>query len=214
MMAPGADRDGMRERLLFATLPHISFDGWTARAMAAGADDAGIEPAAASLCFPGGPAELIEFFSLWADGRMAAAMKSAGMASSPLHERIARAVHCRIEILSPWREAARRAVGYFALPAHAPMGIRYLYRTIDSIWYAADDRSADFSFYTKRAMLSGIYTATLLYWFEDGSDGYADSWGFLDRRIAEIGRVHRFRARAERMANSVPNPFRVLRPRV
>ena len=37
-------------------------------------------------------------------------------------------------------------------------------RTVDAIWHAAGDRSADFSWYTKRAILAAVYTATVLYW--------------------------------------------------
>lgn len=36
---------------------------------------------------------------------------------------------------------------------------------VDDIWYWAGDRSTDFNWYTKRALLAGIYTSTgLLIW--------------------------------------------------
>ncbi len=44
-------------------------------------------------------------------------------------------------------------------------------RTVDAIWHAAGDRSADWSWYSKRAILAGVYGATLLFWLRDDSDG-------------------------------------------
>ena len=42
--------DALRRRLLDATLPHVLFDGWSERALGAGARDAAVEwPAARSF---------------------------------------------------------------------------------------------------------------------------------------------------------------------
>ena len=49
------------------------------------------------------------------------------------------------------------------LPHHAPLAAWLLYETVDAIWYAAGDIATDFSFYTKRLMLSGLYSAAVLY---------------------------------------------------
>ena len=43
------------------------------------------------------------------------------------------------------------------------------------IWYAADDTATDFSFYTKRATLAGIFGAALLYWLDDHSVDFAET---------------------------------------
>jgi ubiquinone biosynthesis protein COQ9 len=74
-------------------------------------------------------------------------------------------------------------------------------RTVDAICHAAGDRAADFSWYTKRAILAAVYGATLLYWLQDGrtdagGEDDAATLGFLDRRLAGIGRVGKLRGRA------------------
>ena len=75
-----------------------------------------------------------------------------------------------------------------------------LARTIDTVWHAAGDTSADFSWYTKRAILAPIYSLALLYWLRD--DGFDDEEnpGFPrpppGRRRA---RITRLRKRVERM---------------
>ena len=47
------DIDKTRAKLLAAALAHVPFDGWTGRALRAGAADAGLEPASALNAFPG-----------------------------------------------------------------------------------------------------------------------------------------------------------------
>ena len=81
-----------------------------------------------------------------------------------LKDRIAAAVRARIEILNLHKEAARRAASFLALPHNAPLGAKLMMRTVDAMWRAAGDRSSDFSWYTKRAILAGVYGATFAYW--------------------------------------------------
>jgi ubiquinone biosynthesis protein COQ9 len=70
-------------------------------------------------------------------------------------------------------------------------------RTVDAIWHAAGDRSADFSWYTKRAILAGVYGATVLYWLRGSGEDDAATLGFLDRRLAGVARIGAARRRAE-----------------
>jgi ubiquinone biosynthesis protein COQ9 len=178
--------DSLRDRLIQATLPHVVFDGWSARALHAGAADAGIDPATAQNTFPGGAAEAIEFFSREIDRRMLERLSAQDVAAMKVRERITLAVRTRLELLTPHREAVRRGVAFLALPRHAPLGLKCLYRTVDAIWYAAGDTATDYNFYSKRLLLAGVYSATLLYWLNDSSDDFAATWAFLDRRIAEV----------------------------
>ena len=77
---------------------------------------------------------------------------------------------------------------------------------------AAGDSATDFSFYTKRATLAGIYGATLLYWLEDRSPGFAETRVFLDRRLVDAARIGAARRRIDAAIDRLPNPFRLLRP--
>src|SRR5205085_12427037 len=117
-----------------------------------------------------------------------------------------------VETVQPWREAVRRALVVLALPHNAPPALRLLYETVDAIWYAAGDNATDFSFYTKRAILAAVYGATLLYWLEDRSPEFSDTRAFLDRRLADLGSLTRLRDDAARLAERLPDPFRLFRP--
>jgi len=140
----------IRDRLLQAILPHVAFDGWSERALRAGAADAGIDPATAQNAFPGGTAEVVEFFSREIDRQMLARLGTRDLAAMKVRDRITLAVRMRLELLAPHREAVRRGVAFLALPRHTALGLKCLYRTVDAIWYAAGDTATDYNFYSKR----------------------------------------------------------------
>jgi ubiquinone biosynthesis protein COQ9 len=64
---------------------------------------------------------------------------------------------------------------------------------VDSIWFAAGDTAADFSWYTKRAILAGVYSSTLLFWLRDISENHTATLDFLDRRLAGVAKLGKFR---------------------
>jgi ubiquinone biosynthesis protein COQ9 len=180
-----------RDRLIEATLIHVVFDGWTEAALVAGARDLGLGREEARLAFPDGLGEAVLHFSDYADRLMQQELAERDLAALKIRERIALAVRCRLEVTAPWREAVRRTLSFFTLPIHAPLGAQATYRTVNAIWYAAGDKSTDFNFYTKRALLTGVYGATALYWLQDESEGRAETWAFLDRRIDDVMAIPR-----------------------
>ena len=206
---PAADRAADRERLMLAALPHVAFDGWTRIALAHGASDAGLDETDSGRLFPGGPAELIRAFADWADQRMVERMAASDVEALRTRDRIRLAVRVRIEAVAPYREAVRRGLAHFTFPANAASGLKTLYRTVDAMWYAAGDRAADFGFYTKRGLLAGVFSTTLVYWLDDASEGNEATWSFLDRRIDDVMRIQRLRGRLERVAGGLPDPFRL-----
>ena len=205
------DIAAQRQELLLAALPHVVFDGWTAGAIRSAADDLGWSPAQAMNAFPGGATELIEAFSDWADRGMLAAFEAAEQSDLRLSDKVAAAVRARLELLEPHKEAVRRGVAFFALPANGPLGLKCLYRTVDAVWYAVGDRSTDYNFYTKRLLLAGVVSSTLLCWLNDRSEGHAETWAFLDRRISQVVRVGG--RLGKRMKGLLDLPERLLRRR-
>jgi ubiquinone biosynthesis protein COQ9 len=210
MKSPLAEHD--RDRLIEAILPDVAFDGWSHGALRSAARRLDMPAEEALALFPRGAPDIVAAFSAWADRRMldrfeATASETAGTAS-----RVKRALGLRFEVVEPWREAVRRALSVLALPPHAVLGMRLIYDTVDGIWYAAGDASTDFSFYTKRATLAGIYAATLMYWLEDRSEDFAYTRAFIDRRLADVALVGKLRGRVEGELQRLPNPFRLFRP--
>ena len=89
----------------------------------------------------------------------------------------------------------RRAIAARLLPANAIAGCTSIWRTVDLMWSVAGDKADDYNYYTKRSLLAAVWTSTFLFWLEDRSDQFAESWAFLDRRIGDVMQIGALRAR-------------------
>lgn len=207
----GDDFTILRDRVLLATLPHVAFDGWTRKALRAGVADAGLGPDMALRAFPDGIPELVDHFADWADRRMLAELERMDAGSMRIRDRIAAGVRARLEVLAAHREAVRRVLAFLALPPNAPLAARLLWRTVDAMWYAAGDNATDFNYYTKRGLLAAVYTSTTLCWLADSSEDFAATWAFLDRRIADVMKVPKVKARLKEAFGRLPRPPRLSR---
>ncbi|ABS63683.1 rpsU-divergently transcribed protein [Parvibaculum lavamentivorans DS-1] len=213
---PGAGKakadhlEAARARILAAALPNVAFDGWTPRLLKEAAEAAGISHGEMRLAFPDGVVDLVDYFLADGDRRMAEMLAKEDIAALKIRERITLAVRTRMEVDILYREAMRRAVTLLALPVSGTHGPRSLYRTVDAIWRAVGDTSTDFNFYTKRATLAGVFSSVTLYWFADDSEGFANTWAFLDRRIDDVMRFEKAKATVKGVAAKLPDPFALL----
>jgi ubiquinone biosynthesis protein COQ9 len=192
MSQPGS-REEQRDRLLEAALVHVPFDGWSRRSLFAGAADLGLEPGLARRLFPRAGDDLLVQVERWADRRMLAQVGP--LDGLRVRDRIAKLVRTRLEVLGPHREAMRRATAARVLPSNGFAACGSLWRMVDLMWCAAGDDARDASYYTKRSLLAAVWTSTFLFWLDDRSEGFQDTWAFLDRRIDNVMQIGRLRAR-------------------
>jgi len=185
----------LKSRLLETAKPHVPFDGWSEATLRLAAEETGITPALVAAVLPRGAVDLALAWHEAGDAAMVAALDAADLGAMRFRDRVAFAVRARLEAVED-RELVRRGMTLFALPQNAGDGARALWSTADRIWTALGDTSQDINWYTKRATLSGVYGATLLYWLGDDSEGQAATWEFLDRRIGDVMRIEQLKARA------------------
>ena len=203
----------IKTRLLEAAKAHVPFDGWSEGTLRLAAQDAGIDRAMIEAVCPRGAVDLALAAHDAVDAEMVAALAAADLGAMRFRERVAYAVRLRLELVED-RELVRRGTALFALPQHAAEGSRAIWRTADRIWTALGDTSDDVNWYTKRATLSGVYGATVLYWLNDESQGQARTWEFLDRRIENVMQIEKIKARAREsrvLSALMAGPARVLR---
>ena len=172
-------------KLMLAALPNVAFDGWSNSTFVAACREADISERKARLFCPRGALDLAIAFHKWGDDQFEIAFEKKKISELRIREKIKKAVELRIKIASD-KEAVRRGVVLFALPIHAFEGSRLIWDTSDLIWELIGDNSEDYNWYSKRAILSGVYASTVLYWLGDNSEGSEETWHFLDRRIEDV----------------------------
>jgi ubiquinone biosynthesis protein COQ9 len=173
----------------------VPFDGWSETTLRLAAEDAGIAPGLVAAICPRGAVDLALAYHAAGDAAMLKRLVETDLSSLRFRDRVAFAVRARLEAVED-RELVRRGMTLFSLPPYAADGARALWQTADHIWTALGDTSEDVNWYTKRATLSGVYGATVLYWLGDDSDGQSRTWEFLDRRIEGVMHIEKLKAQA------------------
>lgn len=183
----------LTSRLVDAALLHVAFDGWSEETFKAACADAEIDIAKARLLFPRGAVELAIAFHKAGDAAMVERLNATDLSSHKFRDRIALAVRYRLEACSD-KEAVRRGSTLFSLPQYAGDGAKLIWGTCDLIWSTLGDTSEDVNWYSKRATLSAVYGATVLYWLGDESYDTQPTWDFLDRRIENVMQFEKFKS--------------------
>ncbi|WP_259780700.1 COQ9 family protein [Aestuariispira ectoiniformans] len=179
----------LRDRLTKETLAHVPFDGWGKQALLMGADDIGVAHDEALRVFPDLPKDMISWHSMMADRAMVAEMQKLDLATMRVTEKVRRAIILRLTQNADDREAIKKGLAFLAMPGNSILASRLLYRTVDDIWFVAGDTATDWNFYSKRALLAGVYSSTVLFWLADHSEGFKDTFAFMDRRLADVMKI-------------------------
>ena len=194
----------IQDQLIEAVFSHIPFDGWSETSLKMAAADCGLSEAELAALFPAGIADAIAAYGAYADKMMVTEFEERhddDSAPMPVHIKIRTLILIRLEQAAPHKEVVRRTLAVLARPQHAKLAAKMLYDTVDAMWRAAGDTSTDYNFYTKRASLSAVYSATLLAFLSDNSTDMAKTEAFLDRRLADIARISKLTKPARGMAH-------------
>ncbi|MEO1493771.1 MAG: COQ9 family protein [Pseudomonadota bacterium] len=183
-----------RTALIEAALPHVAFDGWSRISLTQAIADSDVDAGLARLAFPRGGVDMAIAFHRLMDQRLTEDLKAEDLGAMRIRDRVTHCVRRRIELVGPHREPVRRGAALFALPIYTPEGARLMWETADLIWTQCGDTATDYNWYTKRAILSSVYSATVLYWLGDQDPNYTSTWNFLDRRIENVMQFEKTKA--------------------
>jgi len=221
-----------KDRVIRALLPNVMFDGWSIASLrmacqAVGAKDheidvlfpdsmtecqaIGEEDYAIDVLFPGGVTDAVLHFIDLGDRQMTYDVTHKGFGTEKVREKIMEAVKIRLQPWAQDKDAIRLALAHLAMPQNSVLGTKTLFKTVDEIWYLCGDRSTDFNFYSKRALLAGVCSTTLLYWLNDHSENHEESWKFLEKRIEDVMRFGKLTGDIKKIGGMLPDPFPVLR---
>jgi len=199
--AAGKKTPDMQTRILEAALPDVAFDGWSDDLLDRAAARLGMSRSAVDDAFPDGCTGLIRHFAKWADDKTIEQLKPARLATLRVRDKIALGIETRLEVLTPYKAAVGAALAYMARPPRARHMAKMVWQTADALWIAAGDTATDYNRYTKRLLLSGVLTSTMLYWLNDNSDDAEKTRAFLHQRIDNVlkigGVMAKFKKRRE-----------------
>ncbi len=179
--------------ILDAAVAHVPFEGWSEAALKAAIADSGVSEGLARALYPRGGVDLAIAYHQRGDQAMRDRLATTPQTGLRYRDKVAQAVRFRVEAVTD-KEAVRRGSTLFSLPQHATDGAKLIWGTADAMWMALGDTSRDLNWYTKRATLSAVYGATVLFWLGDDSPGQQSTWDFLDRRIDDVMQIEKAKA--------------------
>lgn len=198
------------DRILDAALPLAAFDGWPDAVFVQAVSDAGLTPESAQLAAPRGVLDLLAHWSARMDAAMVARLEVADLPTMKIRDRVTLGVQARLEAIGRHEEAARRARARLMLHDAGTLGAELVWQTSDLIWRSLNDPSTDFNWYSKRAILSGVYVSSLSAWLNDENPDKAKAKAFLDRRIQNVMEFEKAKAGWRKMTADLPDPAQIL----
>lgn len=201
-----------QEAILTEFLTLAPFQGWGEDTLATAAQYACGDAVWAGVAFPEGVAELTDFFQGFLAKQLETIrnQKDTEFLALRTTARIRWLLVARMNLLAPHKEAIRALMAYYSRPLHSVQGAKHLAQAASQMWYLAGDKALDISFYTKRGILSGVYSATLLYWLGQADENPQELQAFIDRRLRNVMQFHQFRHGVE---EKLRKPLQWLRTR-
>ena len=192
-----------RDALVDAALPNAAFDGWSETTLTRAAEEAGLSEGEVQLYCPGGMLDVIETWTRRCDAKARAEIEA--NPANRIRDKVSQAVLIRLAQYEGHEEAAARARARLLLPDGLDRGARLVWATSHMIWSAIGDTSTDANFYSKRAILSGVYASTFAIWLEDDSEDRTKTAEFLDRRIDNVMQFEKVKGQVNKLAKNLPD---------
>ncbi len=156
------------------------------------------------VLFPSVPNDCLTYAHQYADSVMINAISDdiKGVRAILFHGLMA-----RYEFMKPYRLAIQKSALHFSLPHQIPLGIRLVADSADALWQRAGDNSVDFNYYTKRALLMGVISATLPVYCNDKTENLHETADFLRHRLDNVVAIGKNIHQASQKF-SLPRPFK------
>ena len=154
------------------------------------------------LLFPEGIIDLIKFALEQLNSELEDYCTKIDLIRLPTHKRIKKVLLSKIYLMNRDKLFYKTIFlnllipkRYFSLP-------KQLYNSVDQIWFIAGDSSVDFNFYTKRLILSGIYSRIMLFFFNnDDQDGLER---ILDEDLKRVSKIPEMKSKLKIFKEYIP----------
>ncbi|KAK7745952.1 Ubiquinone biosynthesis protein coq9, mitochondrial [Cytospora paraplurivora] len=187
--SPPSPFSPIERTILTAAYAHVPEHGFSQKALALGARDAGYLDISTNV-LPDGVYSLVQWHLV--SQREALAARAEVLFGGDEGQRLG--VGRKVELLTwerllgntPVIGQLQEALAIMAQPSYVPGSLKELAKLSDEIWFLVGDTSVDPSWYTKRASLSATYASAELFMTSDRSDGFVETRKFLHRRLEEV----------------------------
>ncbi len=182
--------DDQKVEILNKLLEEAPFSGWSTNTLKEVVNRIG-KTDALEILFPNGIKDLIDLYYDIADKKLIYDSDKENLNEKSIRERINFLINARINFFSENKEVVRQIIGSDILSGSYSSSLKRISHSVDIMWRIAGDKSVDYNYYTKRILLTGIYTSSILFWLD--TDNRNEVSKFIDRRIANVMSIEKIK---------------------
>ena len=164
------------------------------------------------LLFPQGNIDLIKFALEQLNNDLEVYCRQIDLIRLPIHKRIRKVLLSKISLMNKDKSFYRSIFLNLLIPKKNFSLSSQLYNSVDQLWFIAGDSSTDFNFYTKRLILSGIYSRVMLFFFNNNNQEELEK--ILDESLKRVSKIPEIKSKLKifkdflpKIANFVKNSY-------
>lgn len=164
------------------------------------------------LLFPQGNIDLIKFALEQLNNDLEVYCRQIDLIRLPIHKRIRKVLLSKISLMNKDKPFYRTIFLNLLIPKKNFSLPSQLYNSVDQLWFIAGDSSTDFNFYTKRLILSGIYSRVMLFFFNNNNQEELEN--ILDESLKRVSKIPEIKSKLKifkeylpKIANFVKNSY-------
>lgn len=154
------------------------------------------------LLFPEGNIDFIKFTLEQLNHDLEEYCKKIDLIRLPVHKRIKKILLSKISLMNKNKLFYRSIFLNLLIPKKNFSLSNQLYNSVDQIWFIAGDSSTDFNFYTKRLILSGIYSRVILFFFNNKDQEELEN--ILDESLKRVSKIPEIKSKLKIFRDYLP----------
>jgi len=127
----------------------------------------------------------------------------------PVQKRIKKIIITKVNLMKKHKDFYRKTFYFLLIPINYKLLTAYLYKSVDLMWYISGDNSTDFNFYTKRMILSGVYSSVILHFISN--DNLFETEKKLDGNLLKVSKISVIKEKIQLYKKSLPSFLRHLK---
>ena len=177
-----------KQKILEIFLNNSLLNSWNNESLKEAVLEAGFSEGDSNIIFEKGIYSFIDFFIDEGNKKLEERVVNIDLNSLKIRDKIKELVKTRL-LIEENNKRALRNLTTISKGQKIPNLLKNSYRIADKMWEVSGDRATDFNFYTKRLILSKVFSKTLLYFIQDNSADNQKTWDFLDKEIEKVMKI-------------------------
>lgn len=191
-MSIDSEKSLLREKFI----ENLPFEGWSASTLERASRELGFPKGYSEVLYPAGFKEFSKEFADICNKEAIRKAKENGLDTMRVSQKAEELIYQKIKLYHAklrTKEGFKKLISYSVFPTSAVTTVRNIFSFSSEAWYEMGDRSTDFSYYTRRASFSAIYTKAALYSLDDDSQNLDKTRNYIKKSIDGLMKFHKLK---------------------